>query len=69
MLSTKAPPSVVVHDWTGFYLGGHLGYAGGQSDWPSPSGPSGALDLYNSYDAFKGTGSYFLGLGYQITGS
>ena len=71
VMPSKAPPPLApaAYDWTGAYLGGHLGYAGGQSDWSSPSGPSGALDFYNSYDAFKGTGSYFLGLqaGYDYT--
>ena len=53
--------------WTGFYLGAHLGYAFGISDFTA-TGAAGAahfpaqLDLFNGYDAFKGTGSYFLGL-------
>ena len=62
-MPTKAPPAVpAAYDWTGSYIGAHLGYAAGRSDWSSPAGVSGTLDLFNSYDAFKGTGSYFLGL-------
>ena len=63
-LPTKAPPpsAPAAYDWTGYYIGGHLGYAGGSSDWSSAPGLSGALDFYNSFDMFKGTGSYFLGL-------
>jgi high affinity Mn2+ porin len=52
--------------WSGFYLGGHFGYAAGRSDWTA-SGAAGppvrdTLNLFNGYDAFKGTGSYFSGL-------
>ena len=50
------------YDWTGYYIGAHFGYAAGTANWSSTSGVSGALDLFNSFDAFKGTGSYFLGL-------
>ncbi len=54
-------------DWSGFYLGGHIGYATGTSDWVATQGGgagplNGSLDLFSSYDAFKGTGSYFAGL-------
>jgi outer membrane immunogenic protein len=28
---TKAPPPVVVYDWTGFYIGGNVGYSWGRS--------------------------------------
>jgi high affinity Mn2+ porin len=60
-LPTKAPPPKISYDWTGFYAGAHLGYAGGSSNWSAPP-LSGSLDFYNSYDVFKGTGSYFAGL-------
>jgi len=65
-IPTKAPPAG--YDWTGFYVGDHLGYATGSSDWSATSGgaaaPSitGSLDLFNTYDMFKGTGSFFGGL-------
>jgi len=55
-------------DWTGFYLGGHFGYATGTSNWVATQGGAsaptlnGSLDFFNSYDAFKGTGSYYAGL-------
>ncbi len=63
-----APPAPSAYDWSGFYVGSYLGYAAGGSHWSATQGgattPSlgGALDLFNSYDAFAGTGSYFLGL-------
>jgi high affinity Mn2+ porin len=70
MLPTKAPPPAApaTFDWTGFYAGGHLGYAAGFSNWAATqaggAAPSlfGSLDLFQGYDLFKGTGSYLLGL-------
>lgn len=64
----KAPDNSPPFDWTGFYFGGHVGFATGSSSWVATttgaSTPplSGAIDLFNSYDAFKGTGSFFHGL-------
>jgi high affinity Mn2+ porin len=67
-LATKAPPAPVTYDWTGFYLGGNVGYAVGSSPWfatqagaPTPS-LSGSLDFSNAYNFSSGTGSYLLGL-------
>ena len=59
-----APPG-----WSGAYLGAHVGYAGGTSDWNATGPVSGSLDVFNAYNAFKGTGSYFAGLhaGYNVT--
>jgi high affinity Mn2+ porin len=73
--SVERPGPDVQSTWTGFHLGAQLGYAGGHSSWsatePGSSSPtlSGSLHLFNSYDAFKGTGSYLLGLnaGYDHT--
>lgn len=60
----KAPASV--DSWTGFYLGGHFGYAGGRTDWTATAASipalNGSFDLFNAYAPFKGTGSYFVGL-------
>lgn len=59
-------------DWSGWYVGGHVGYAGGHSDWSAyPVGgvPSfGRTDLTNGFDLFKGTGSFFGGVqgGYNL---
>ncbi len=67
-LAVKAPPPQPSYDWSGFYAGAHFGYAGGTSSWSGvPTGAAapplnGSLDFYNSYDMFKGTGSYFIGL-------
>jgi high affinity Mn2+ porin len=66
-MSLKAP-SNANFDWTGFYVGAHLGYATGYSNWSATpigaAGPglAGSLDFFRTYDGFKGTGSYFAGL-------
>ncbi|MGB3743371.1 MAG: carbohydrate porin [Xanthobacteraceae bacterium] len=68
VLPRKAPPSTVApYDWTGFYAGGHLGYAAGVSNWTatqagaaSPS-LSGSLAMFEGYNFSNGGGSYLLG--------
>src|ERR1700739_4414876 len=62
-LPTKAPPAATsaADDWTGFYAGGHFGYAWGNSNWTTP-GISGSLDLAQPIDAFSETGSFFAGV-------
>lgn len=69
--SPSKAPRPDVPEWTGLYLGGHFGYAGGGSNWSAKdalSTVSGSTVLFNSYDAFKGTGSYLFGLqaGYNV---
>jgi high affinity Mn2+ porin len=69
VMATKAPPQAapVAYDWTGFYLGGHFGYAGGSSNYTATQAGvvapavTGSLDLFNSYDMFRDTGSDFAG--------
>src|SRR5258708_4850192 len=64
-LPLKAPwqPSVIQsYDWTGLYVGAHLGYAGGRSNWSTPPDLASSLDLFQSSDIFTGSGSYFGGL-------
>jgi high affinity Mn2+ porin len=70
----KALAKPAPSDWTGFYLGSHFGYATGTSNWVAtqggPAAPTlnGSIDIFNPYDAFKGTGSYFAGMqaGYNL---
>jgi high affinity Mn2+ porin len=71
VLPTKAPPPAAApaaYDWTGFYLGGHFGDAAGSSNYTATQGLaaspslSGSLDLFNSFDVFKGSGSDVFGL-------
>jgi len=64
----KAPPVTIPPDWSGLYLGTHFGYAGGTSDWSTTGPVSGSLSFFNTYDVFKGTGSYLVGLqgGYNV---
>jgi high affinity Mn2+ porin len=61
-------PALSSFDWTGFYVGGHFGYAGGTSNWtaetvagPGPSA-SGSFNLFQPFDPFTEAGSYFMGL-------
>jgi opacity protein-like surface antigen len=44
-LPVKAPPMSTAYDWTGFYVGGYLGYAWGNSNWTTAPGISGSLNL------------------------
>jgi high affinity Mn2+ porin len=65
ILVTKAPPvpySVSSgYNWSGFYAGGHLGYAWGTSNWTAP-GASGSINLAQPIDSFNEAGSFFAGL-------
>jgi len=56
------PPVVQPYDWTGLYVGAHLGYSGGRSSWSTPPDLASSLDLFQSSDIFNGAGSYFGGL-------
>ena len=56
------PPVVQPYDWTGLYVGAHLGYSGGRSNWSAPPDLASSLDLYQSSDIFNGAGGYFGGL-------
>jgi high affinity Mn2+ porin len=59
----KAPSIYGAFDWSGLYVGGHLGYGWGRSNWTeAPDGISDAFNLGKSFDAFAGTGSYFAGV-------
>ncbi|HLJ01311.1 MAG TPA: carbohydrate porin [Bradyrhizobium sp.] len=72
-LPLKAPPAATEYDWTGFYVGGHVGLASGQSGWTlAPLGGgapvAGAFGLYQSPSAFRESGSWFEGVqgGYNV---
>ena len=53
------------YDWTGPYVGAHLGYLWGDSSWTAhgAAGPNltGSLSFYKGFNFSKGTGSYFGG--------
>ena len=67
-LPVKAPADARIYDWTGFYVGGHVGLALGNSNWTAnattPGAPavSGSLDMYRPPDAFYESGSWLLGV-------
>ena len=54
------------YGWTGFYLGGHLGYAWGNSNWTASTLPAGiatgSFSLAQPIDSFKESGNVFEGL-------
>jgi high affinity Mn2+ porin len=65
VMLTKAPPvsfSDPAYDWSGFYLGGHLGYAGGDSHFTGPGGIAGSISLAQPFNAFNEAGSFFAGV-------
>jgi high affinity Mn2+ porin len=72
-LPMKAPPAPADYDWTGFYVGGHVGLATGSSGWTlNPLGGgapvSGSFGLYRSPNGFTEGGSWFEGVqgGYNL---
>jgi high affinity Mn2+ porin len=67
-MPVKALPAPVLFDWTGFYVGGNVGAATGRTSWTATEAgaavPSlnGSINMFNSFDAFEGAGSYFVGM-------
>src|SRR5262249_39146979 len=67
-MPTKAPARPAAYDWNGLYVGSHFGYAARRSHWSATEAGAaaptlgGSLDLFNSFNAFNGSGSYFAGL-------
>jgi high affinity Mn2+ porin len=67
-IPVKAAPAPTAYDWTGFYVGGHIGDAWGNSNWTASSTAmpipilSGSFGLFQPFDGFKDTGSFFEGL-------
>ena len=63
---TKAPPIPYVgsfdYNWNGFYAGGNLGIAWGQSNWTAGPGLSGTNNLFQTIDTFDEAGSFLAGL-------
>jgi hypothetical protein len=63
---TKAPPIPYVgssdYTWNGFYAGGNLGIAWGQSNWTAGPGLSGTNNLFQTIDTFDEAGSFMTGL-------
>jgi len=58
----KASSTPATYDWSGFYVGSHLGYAWGRSNWATAPNLAGSVDMFQPFDVFKGTGSFFAGL-------
>jgi high affinity Mn2+ porin len=60
--TSAAPTTSGAAQWTGAYLGGHLGYAWGSSTWTASPGITGSFDLAQPIDTFDEAGSFFEGL-------
>jgi high affinity Mn2+ porin len=61
VLKTERPPPI--YDWTGLYVGSHLGYGWGRSNWTQErDGISDSFSLAKPLDAFQNTGSFFAGV-------
>jgi high affinity Mn2+ porin len=64
-LPVRAAAPATAYDWSGFYAGGHIGFAAAGSDFTATQpggGPLyGTLDLSRPYDLFTGEGSDFGG--------
>jgi high affinity Mn2+ porin len=50
------------YNWNGFYAGGHMGLAWGQSNWTGGPGISGTTNLFQPINSFDEGGSFFFGL-------
>jgi high affinity Mn2+ porin len=66
LMALKAPPAPSpAYDWSGFYPGGHLGVAWGNSNWTATTtgalmpSISGSLNLFQPIDTFSETGSRY----------
>jgi high affinity Mn2+ porin len=65
---TKAPLVAQAYDWTGFYVGGNVALATGNSKWTANATTSGAppvfgsLSMYQSPNAFYESGSWLMGV-------
>jgi outer membrane immunogenic protein len=69
-MPVKAPAMVPVYNWTGFYVGGNIGYSFGRSrhDW-SAIGPGGTVGLTgsNSHNLDGVVGGGQIGYNWQVT--
>jgi high affinity Mn2+ porin len=67
-MPVKAPPIPQAYDWSGFYVGGHLGLADGNSNWtanPTQAGlpaTAGSLNVFMAPDIFFESGSFLAGV-------
>jgi high affinity Mn2+ porin len=72
-LPVPVPMPPPAYDWSGFYVGGHMGHASAGSDFTATqpgnaTNLTGTLDLFRRYDFYTGEGSNFAGFqgGYNI---
>ncbi len=61
-MPVKAPPVSAIYDWSGFYVGGHVGAGRGHKVWTVPGTPTTRID--HDVSGFLGGGQ--IGLNYQV---
>jgi high affinity Mn2+ porin len=69
-MPVKAPPAAAAtaYDWTGVYVGGHIGYPWGNANWSTP-GSVGSMSLSQRLDIFADTGNFeglYVGYNYLL---
>jgi high affinity Mn2+ porin len=57
----KEAPSAPMDPWSGFYVGGHIGWAWGNSSW-SGAGAAGSFGIAQPLDSFQESGSFLAGV-------
>ncbi len=65
IMVTKAPAIPFggpAYNWNGFYAGGNIGIAWGQSNWTAGPGISGTTNLFQKIDTFDEAGSFLVGV-------
>jgi high affinity Mn2+ porin len=60
--AAQTPGATPQYDWTGPYVGGHVGTAWGSSSWTAVPGISGSGALFQPIDHFNEGGSWFTGV-------
>ena len=50
------------YNWSGFYLGGNMGVAWGNSNWTAAPGITGSNGFFQQINTFSETGSFFAGI-------
>jgi opacity protein-like surface antigen len=60
--AAQMPEPTPGYDWTGPYLGGHLGAAWGSSSWSGGPGIGGSSSLFQPVNSFDEGGSWLAGL-------
>jgi outer membrane immunogenic protein len=66
---TKAPVLAPIYNWTGFYVGGHVGYGWGSESWTRIAGSGGeaGIGTVRSFDLDGALAGGQIGFNYQVS--